>query len=111
MCIRDSVNGRDWIRQLAKYGTYNSNGDYFPKWKAGKPGPNRKYTCLLYTSDAADERSSVDLGGRRIIKKKKPDKKWNHSYNTNQTITQSMYSPTCANTHTLYATTPLEYVV
>ena len=27
-------------------------------------------TCLLYTSDAADERSSVDLGGRRIIKKK-----------------------------------------
>ena len=29
------------------------------------------YGCLLYTSDAADERSSVDLGGRRIIKKKK----------------------------------------
>src|SRR5678815_4844687 len=29
------------------------------------------YACLLYTSDAADERSSVDLGGRRIIKKKK----------------------------------------
>ena len=29
------------------------------------------FTCLLYTSDAADERSSVDLGGRRIIKKKK----------------------------------------
>src|SRR5678809_695178 len=25
------------------------------------------YACLLYTSDAADERSSVDLGGRRII--------------------------------------------
>ena len=31
----------------------------------------RHITCLLYTSDAADERSSVDLGGRRIIKKKK----------------------------------------
>ena len=29
------------------------------------------HVCLLYTSDAADERSSVDLGGRRIIKKKK----------------------------------------
>ena len=29
--------------------------------------------CLLYTSDAADERSSVDLGGRRIIKKKHND--------------------------------------
>src|SRR5678816_4357434 len=35
----------------------------------GSPGPCG--TCLLYTSDAADERSSVDLGGRRIIKKKK----------------------------------------
>ena len=32
---------------------------------------NCTYICLLYTSDAADERSSVDLGGRRIIKKKK----------------------------------------
>ena len=30
--------------------------------------------CLLYTSDAADERSSVDLGGRRIINKKKKKK-------------------------------------
>ena len=31
--------------------------------------------CLLYKSDAADERSSVDLGGRRIIKKKKREEK------------------------------------
>src|SRR5678815_3040417 len=29
--------------------------------------PASLITCLLYTSDAADERSSVDLGGRRII--------------------------------------------
>ncbi|GAB5769810.1 hypothetical protein JMUB7517_27670 [Staphylococcus aureus] len=28
------------------------------------------HTCLLYTSDAADEGLGVDLGGRRIIKKK-----------------------------------------
>ena len=34
----------------------------------------RGICCLLYTSDAADERSSVDLGGRRIIKKKKQEK-------------------------------------
>ena len=33
-------------------------------------GEVRRRTCLLYTSDAADERSSVDLGGRRILKKK-----------------------------------------
>ena len=28
-------------------------------------------TCLLYTSDAADDLLCVDLGGSRIIKKKK----------------------------------------
>ena len=34
------------------------------------------FTTVSYThSDAADERSSVDLGGRRIIKKKKKMKK------------------------------------
>ena len=27
--------------------------------------------CLLYTSDAADDMQCLDLGGRRIIKKKK----------------------------------------
>src|SRR5680860_1874245 len=34
-------------------------------------------TCLLYTSDAADDLLCVDLGGRRIIKKKKKNKKKN----------------------------------
>ena len=38
--------------------------------RRGTPPPPAPI-CLLYTSDAADERSSVDLGGRRIIKKKK----------------------------------------
>ena len=33
-------------------------------------------SCLLYTSDAADERSSVDLGGRRSIKKQ--NKRYHH---------------------------------
>src|SRR5450756_1991351 len=32
-------------------------------------------TCLLYTSDAADDLLCVDLGGRRIIKKKKNNQK------------------------------------
>ena len=30
---------------------------------------DRDKSCLLYTSDAADDTRSVDLGGRRIIKK------------------------------------------
>src|SRR5678810_1380848 len=34
---------------------------------AGSRADMRNIICLLYTSDAADERSSVDLGGRRII--------------------------------------------
>src|SRR5674536_219501 len=36
-----------------------------------QPPQRTAVPCLLYTSDAADEEDSVDLGGRRIIKKKK----------------------------------------
>ena len=38
--------------------------------KSDKQGPNVLKACLLYTSDAADDLLCVDLGGRRIIKKK-----------------------------------------
>jgi len=41
-----------WDSRLVKYGSYI-------------------HSCLLYTSDAADDLLCVDLGGRRIIKKKK----------------------------------------
>ena len=69
MCIRDSNTAvgmfteRDVVRAIAEHGA---------------AGVNLKISqlisvCLLYTSDAADERSSVDLGGRRIIKKKTND--------------------------------------
>ena len=44
-----------------------------PTFALAAPSPSDS-SCLLYTSDAADERSSVDLGGRRIIKKKKKKK-------------------------------------
>ena len=46
----------------------------FRAWAPTSSSPWRSHTCLLYTSDAADERSSVDLGGRRIIKKKNTQK-------------------------------------
>ena len=39
-------------------------------WNAKLP-----ISCLLYTSDAADDLLCVDLGGRRIIKKKKKQTK------------------------------------
>src|SRR5450756_2108432 len=38
------------------------------KYHKSRSRPN---SCLLYTSDAADDLLCVDLGGRRIIKKKK----------------------------------------
>src|SRR5664279_6392435 len=52
-------------------GRYRERSD-MPRWYGpigGRPkyrpaGPVRP--CLLYTSDAADEEDSVDLGGRRI---------------------------------------------
>ena len=42
--------------------------DHFP---CSPPNSNLMTPCLLYTSDAADDMQCVDLGGRRIIKKKK----------------------------------------
>src|SRR5450756_3047972 len=38
--------------------------------EAAKDWANWAWECLLYTSDAADDLLCVDLGGRRIIKKK-----------------------------------------
>ena len=60
----------------------------------------RQSLCLLYTSDAADERSSVDLGGRRIIKKKKKEKKKRTTTNINkqhETRSQSTQQTQCEN--------------
>ena len=68
MCIRDS-RITDLIKAFFPPQVWNRRpGQGYAL--AGDQGG--LYICLLYTSDAADERSSVDLGGRRIIKKKKP---------------------------------------
>ena len=48
------------------------------------PEEDQGYLCLLYTSDAADERSSVDLGGRRIIKKTNVSQGGRSMYNNTQ---------------------------
>ena len=65
MCIRDRASGG------RSQSAYARGSPASPSAARGPPalraGP---CACLLYTSDAADERSSVDLGGRRIIKKK-----------------------------------------
>ena len=47
-----------------------SSGPFFLKTEID-PAGSTNYTCLLYTSDAADDLLCVDIGGGRIIKKKK----------------------------------------
>ena len=85
MCIRDSC--RIWGRFSERFEAYGTGSELVDRsrwigldghlWSMIKIEADdakylvRSYRCLLYTSDAADERSSVDLGGRRIIKKKK----------------------------------------
>ena len=65
MCIRDSINGaKERMRPVLMTATVAAVGMLPAAINHGLG------SCLLYTSDAADERSSVDLGGRRIIKKK-----------------------------------------
>ena len=68
MCIRDSNKGVQEAR--GEWFCWLSGDDLFHPQKLEM---HRRWICLLYTSDAADERSSVDLGGRRIIKKKTID--------------------------------------
>ena len=60
VCIQAVRDGQKWKR---------ATGKSLLRVK-GKLADVHSGDCLLYTSDAADERSSVDLGGRRIIKKK-----------------------------------------
>ena len=58
------INGQ-WRAPIAEH--YRATTDP----ATGKP---LAMICLLYTSDAADERSCVDLGGSRILKNKKQSK-------------------------------------
>ena len=61
-----------WPRYLPRAGSARRRCSTRP----AQPGRRRRgrIGCLLYTSDAADERSSVDLGGRRLIQKKNKKK-------------------------------------
>src|SRR5665648_566850 len=67
-------------RRFSIESSYRIRNTSKPRTSSKKPQVRYLYTiisfiiqnywvCLLYTSDAADEEDSVDLGGRRIIKK------------------------------------------
>ena len=72
MCIRDRVKlnqAEQFVKEAKElFAKYNIDLD---EEEVSHVEELQDKICLLYTSDAADERSSVDLGGRRIIKKKK----------------------------------------
>ena len=64
-CINQSANsGKKIVLKSYEYNWLERTA-HFTVW-----GCLFRY-CLLYTSDAADDTPCVDLGGRRIIKKKK----------------------------------------
>ena len=72
MCIRDRDSSEaDADRQLVTFLNPKSPiSEAYRILRTNIQFSSLDKPCLLYTSDAADERSSVDLGGRRIIKKK-----------------------------------------
>eukprot|EP00831_Metopus_contortus_P005977 TRINITY_DN12251_c0_g1_i4.p1 TRINITY_DN12251_c0_g1~~TRINITY_DN12251_c0_g1_i4.p1 ORF type:complete len:109 (-),score=17.29 TRINITY_DN12251_c0_g1_i4:32-358(-) len=85
---------RDTYKTSIQLGIIDSNPYVIPKHPPGEPSvmtgrslleENLLYNCLLYTSDAADDTPCVDLGGRRIIKKKNKKKNQHKTHNHNQT--------------------------
>ena len=60
-----------WLNEILGVGTVGEK-KYKSRYALGwKKQWRWRCSCLLYTSDAADDMQCVDLGGRRIIKKKK----------------------------------------
>ena len=90
MCIRDRAREDEQERRLPRLsaGVALRVLESTPEGHQTSPPP--RYTCLLYTSDAADDLLCVDLGGRRSIKKKKIKKtKTTHTNtpSTHQSVT------------------------
>src|SRR5665648_837044 len=69
LCNYMDVYSNDYITSKIPYNIGSADANEIERF--GLKFDDVIITCLLYTSDAADEEDSVDLGGRRIIKKKK----------------------------------------
>ena len=82
MCIRDRFYNMRNLLQVLLFSFFflTTQAQVVITELSYNPPESMTDSCLLYTSDAADERSSVDLGGRRIIKKKKMQQKRETTY-------------------------------
>ena len=96
MCIRDRAEvGRLRAEPADPAGDARGSGTGI--LSRGRSGRSRepdqavcdgaRHTCLLYTSDAADDLPCVDLGSRRIIKKKNT-----HTHTHTQHTTHNLHS-------------------
>ena len=90
MCIRD---------RLVTSPSQLSLATGIKAWAAAMPAASlhsnvASKACLLYTSDAADDLLCVDLGGRRIIKKKNT-KNNADDICRNQQVNNIHYNSTC----------------
>src|SRR5665811_2593504 len=71
--VLSAAFGMDKPRDLQMVQDRAAFNDFCAKWGIERPSPAANYTlsskhhwsCLLYTSDAADDLTRVDLGGRR----------------------------------------------
>ena len=79
MCIRDSAQAED---EIPHDGLSALPRDGFGHPEAVNGGDDE--SCLLYTSDAADDLLCGDLGGRRIIKKKTQTNTQSHRHPTSR---------------------------
>src|SRR5450756_2299228 len=75
---RSKTGMKDWVKRsldeidsLFPIDRINRSKERWTRvWTGERPLDRYPFhTCLLYTSDAADDLLCVDLGGRRIIKK------------------------------------------
>ena len=97
MCIRDSHHIGHTEHPERPQARRESVEDWAEEWdikweKHLGPLTHNFKPCLLYTSDAADDLLCVDLGGRRIIKKKKQNKTY---MSKNKTLVQPGSYATC----------------
>ena len=70
----------------AQYAAGMAGGEQIPGYLEAEGIPPTSTTCLLYTSDAADDLLCVDLGGRRIIKKKKKHERQRSKHSTQRKV-------------------------